>query len=130
MILLPITVYEKNGGWFDLGLFLCDGGHALWSIDDSMTDKEITEMLLENGFPVSKLVHHENLVIAAIDSTRLRVEHFYLWAELDPDNASEDCWRFISIPTSLWSDPVFQSYLWKEVGYPELSEGVKATVSI
>jgi len=117
MLVVPYFVKKSNSNWLTLGLFLCEGGRSVWSVDD-MTDKEIKAMLKENGFPVLSLQHLGQTVYASINLDAIKMSDFYMWADVDPMKADEDVWRTIQIPLDLWSCPVFKSYFWKSAGLP------------
>ena len=115
--------------WIRLGLFLCTGGRSAWSIDDTDTDVQITEMLLENGFPVTKLHRTKTITYAEIDYSRLNMKNFYTWDEIQPRTSEEDVWRILKIPVALWSCPVFKEHFWKSASLPlvlSIPEAVEA----
>lgn len=118
MILVPYFWDTTNPDWSTLGLFLCSGGRAVWSLDDTDTDAEIRAMLAENGFPVARLHRQSGTVHAEIDRSRLKMSHFYQWSEIDYKTSEEDVWRIFKIPCALWSCPVFKEKFWKSAALP------------
>jgi hypothetical protein len=124
MILIPYFSHLKTPDWLSIGVFLCEGGRTMWSVDDTDTDAEITEMLLENGFPVEKIEHMDGVIYARIDYGRIKMAHFYQWHEIDPTTSENDVWRSFSIPRTLWSCPVFKDHFWKTSGLPIKPMGV------
>jgi hypothetical protein len=115
MILVPYFVDKRNPNWITLGVFLCEGGRSAWGID-AENDSDITAMLLDNGFPVIKFDRRlPGTVFAQIDYDRIKMEHFYLWDEIDPKKSENDVWRFFKIPRSLWSCPIFRDHFHKSV---------------
>jgi hypothetical protein len=118
MILAPFFINTSNPNWLHFGLFLCSGGKSLWSIDDTDTDKDIVEMLKENGFPVLGLERLHNVVYAHIDDTTMKMSNFYEWSEIDPASSDKDVWRIFRIPSALWSCPVFKEHFWKTAELP------------
>lgn len=118
MILAPYFWNTSDSNWFKLGIFLCSGGRELWSVDNDK-DKAILKMLKENGFPVLELKKHTNIVLASIDP-KANLSEFYMWDEIDPAKAKEDVWRVYTIPSALWTCPVFREYFWKSSGLPSM----------
>jgi len=116
MILVPYFWNTTNPNWTTLGLFLSNGGREAWTLDGTETDGDITDMLLENGFPVAGLIRTKNAVYASVDENRIKMAHFYQWSEMNP--TSEDVWRIFQIPTALWSCPVFKDHYWKAAALP------------
>lgn len=119
MILAPYFWNTADPNWFKLGVFLCSGGRQMWNVDDKDKDKAILNMLKENGFPVLGLKRHtsQGLLLASIDP-EVNLSEFYMWDEIDPATAQEDVWRVFSIPTALWSCPVFRENFWKSTSLP------------
>jgi hypothetical protein len=120
MLLIPYFKDITNPNWLQLSLFLCEGGNSIWSIPDDMTDKEIKELLKDNGFPVVKLEHHDSTIYALIDRSKLSMSDFYQWDEINPNAVSEskDVWRSLQIPLALLSCPVFKEHFWKSARIP------------
>jgi hypothetical protein len=118
MILVPYFWDTANPNWTTLGVFLSSGGKEAWDLDDSETDAEIMSQLLENGFPVTDLTHVDNIVYARIDLTRLKMDHFYHWSEVNYKSSEEDVWRTFKIPNALWSCTVFKEHFWKSAALP------------
>ena len=120
MILIPFFKDTQNPNWLKMGVFLCSGGREFWTVDG--TDSEISEMLLENGFPVLKIERSGDTVYAEIDASRLKLQNFYLWSEVDHTTATEDVWRIYTIPTSLWTCSIFKEHFWKTSGIQAFSQ--------
>jgi hypothetical protein len=132
MILIPYFWNTTNPNWTKFGLFLCNNGTEAWTINETDTDNEITKTLLENGFPVTTLKHDGHRVYANIDYTRMKMENFYLWDEIDPKTTSDpkDVWRIFNIPIALWCCPVFKDQYWKTSSLdPDLTTGVLAILA-
>ena len=118
MLLIPYFK-ESTRDWLTLGLFLCEGGRSIWSVEDGTSDKEIKKLLKENGFPVLSLTHEGNTVYAAINRGTLKMSDFYEWTDLkDPRTAEQDVWRTLQIPLALWSCPVFKEHFWNSAAIP------------
>jgi hypothetical protein len=125
MILIPYAVYKsQKANWLKIGIFLMDGGKALWDIggDDPKA------ILADSGFPVKSVRALGDQIWAEIDSTRLDLTDFYTWDEVDPEAATQDLWKFTMAPSELWTDPVFQQHLWAQFKHPELAAGAKDMV--
>ena len=118
MILVPYFIDKVNPDWTSLGIFLCNGGRAVWDLDESDTDSEITAMLLENGFPIIQLRRSGTTIFAEVDFTRLKMDHFYIWSEINHTTSEKDVWRIFKIPNALWSCLVFKEQYWKSVTLP------------
>ena len=114
MILIPFF-WDCNGtkDWINFGVFLCSGGRQYWSVDDGTSNESITEMLNENGFAVTDISVKDDIVFAEIDRTKIRMDDFYLWSEIDPKTSDQDVWRVYKIPAALWSCPVYKHHFWK-----------------
>jgi len=114
MILIPFF-WDSEGTkeWINFGVFLCSGGRQYWSVDDGMSSEDITAMLNDNGFPVANICVNAGLIFAEIDRTKLCMEDFYLWSEIDPKTSEQDVWRIYKIPAALWSCPVYKQHFWK-----------------
>ena len=106
MLLVPFFVERTDENWLTLGIFLSSGGREIWSVDGS--DKEILEILRENGFPVLQLEKQSDVLYVNIDRAKLDLDAFYTWDEIDPDKSHEDVWRTFKIPSALWSCEVFK----------------------
>jgi hypothetical protein len=120
MLLIPYFWDTSNSNWTSLGLFLCSGGDAAWSVDATDTDKQIKDMLSENGFPVAALTRSadHNVIYAEIDRSKLNLSDFYLWSDLDSPTSDTDVWRILKIPTALQSCPVFTEQFWLHARLP------------
>jgi hypothetical protein len=117
MILVPFFWdTETSKDWISFGVFLCSGGRQYWSVDDGTSSKEVKTMLNENGFPVINISVKGDMAFAEIDRTKLCMEDFYLWSEVDPKTSEEDVWRIYKIPAALWSCPVYKEFFWKTSG--------------
>jgi len=116
MILIPYFIDTSKKDWIQLGLFLCSGGHEVWSVDES--EKQVAQMLSTNGFPVLTMDRQSDALYAKIDIAKLQMADFYTWDELDPKTSQEDCWRIFNIPKALWSCPIFKEYYWKAAKLP------------
>jgi len=119
MLLIPYFSY-KSAGWTKLGVFLCSAGRQIWEVADTDTDKQIKQMLKENGFPLVKL-HRTPKVIFAEMKPDINLQEFYLWSEVDL-NSDEDVWRIYNIPSELWPCQVFREHFWKTSGIDQFSE--------
>ncbi len=121
MFLVPyVWDTTTNPDWISFGVFLMDMGSARWSLEGE-TLEEIQAMLLENGFPVTRLLSAQEIVFAEIDPARLKLEHFYIWNDLspsEPENSEKDCWRLFKVPKCLWNCKVFQESFWEP--FPDL----------
>ena len=116
MLLVPFFVERDNENWLTLGIFLSSGGREIWSVDGS--DKEILEILRENGFPVLGVEKQSDVSYVNIDRIKLDIDEFYTWDEIDPDNSQEDIWRTFKIPTALWSCEVFKEQFFTYANLP------------
>lgn len=128
MLLIPLfwKGSDKKEGWMHLGVFLSDGGRTFWQVDDSITDKDVEQLLNDNGLPVSKVYRYANTIYAKIDTERLKLNEFYTWNEIDPKNSKLDVWKVIKIPISLWSCNIFRDEVWKNMGIVESKrEGIE-----
>lgn len=99
-------------------MFLRSGGRELWS--EEGTDKAIQKMLKENGFPVLNIKKEQGVIYAQIDNSKLLMDDFYKWDEIDPQVSEEDVWRTFLIPSALWTCPVFKENFWKSSGLPSV----------
>ena len=116
--LIPYFKDVSNPNWIHLGLFLCEGGRSVWSLDES-DFKSVKAMLADNGFPVLDLRQVGQTIYAEIDRECLRLSDFYQWTDLsNPATSMSDVWRTLSIPKALWSCPVFKEHFWVEAGLP------------
>lgn len=117
MILVPFF-WDSEGtkDWINFGVFLCSGGRQYWSVDEGTTSEDIEAMLNENGFPVANISVKGDMVFAEIDRTKVCMEDFYLWSEIDPKTSEEDVWRIYKIPAALWSCPIYKQFFWKTSG--------------
>ena len=120
---------SSNREWVNFGLFVMNRGDALWGLEEEEANsKECIEgMLLENGFPVTRLIYPSDLpspppsqemVFAEMDPSRLKLQNFYIWSELslsDPADSEKDCWRVFKIPKVLWSCKIFQEHFWNSM---------------
>jgi hypothetical protein len=106
MLLAPFFLEKTNPNWLTLGIFLSSGGRDIWSVDGS--DKEILEILRENGFPVLRVEKQSDVLYVNIDRPKLELDAFYIWDEIDPDKSQEDIWRTFNIPLALWSCEIFK----------------------
>ena len=99
---------------------MCNNGTETWYIDDKDTNKQITKTLLENGFPLINLQRDKNYVYAKIDYTRMKLQNFYLWDQINPKDFTEpkDVWRIFNIPNALWSCPIFKEHYWSMASLP------------
>jgi len=120
MLLIPYFWNTSNPNWTSLGLFLCSGGNAAWSVDATDTDEQIKVMLSENGFPVAALTRSadSNVVYSQIDPSKLNLSDFYLWSDLDGHMTDTDVWRILQIPNALQSCPVFAEHFWFHAKLP------------
>jgi hypothetical protein len=118
MILVPYFIDTNNSNLKVLYVFLCSGGRSVWSVEG--TDRKITKMLEENGFPVKSLKRESDIIYAHIDHIRLKKDDFYMWDEIDPKTSEEDIWRKFLIPTALWPCPVFKEHFVKSANLPML----------
>jgi hypothetical protein len=116
MILVPYFIDRVNPNWLKLNIFLRSGGRETWSEDG--TDKAIQKMLKENGFPVLNIKREQGVIYAQIDNSKLLMDDFYKWDEIDPKVSEEDVWRTFLIPSTLWTCPVFKENFWKTSGLP------------
>jgi len=119
MILVPYFWKDRGPNWSELSVFLCSGGRQMWSAEG--TDKVITKMLKDNGFPVVSMKKEPGVIYAQIDHSKLKMDDFYSWTELDPDNSDEDCWRTFIIPKALWSCAIFKEHIIKSMNLPSIS---------
>jgi len=117
MILIPYFIDYRNQNWIKFGVFLSSGGRETWSIEDK-TEKKITKILKDNGFPLSELNIQNGVIYAKIDYEKLNLTEFYTWEEVDPKTSNEDTWRILSIPKSLWTCPVFKEKFWISANLP------------
>ena len=85
-------------------------------MDDTDTDKNIKDMLAENGFPLIRITRSQGVVFAEIDHVSLDLKQFYLWNEVDPQKSEEDVWRIYRVPSQLWICPVFKKQFWDTSG--------------
>jgi hypothetical protein len=110
-----VIPYFKNESpnWIHLNIFLCEGGRSVWSLDGP-----VKAMLADNGFPVLSLKQVDQTIYAEIDRESLKLSDFYQWTVIDPATSPSDVWRTLSIPTALWSCPVFKEHFWAEAGLP------------
>lgn len=117
MILVPYFRDTRNPDWTKYGVFLCEGGKSLWSVEDKATLASVKKMLKENDFPLLNLKKVDGVLYAEIDVTQLVLDNFYVWSEvsLGSDN---DVWRILDIPTALWSCAVFKEHYIKESMLP------------
>jgi hypothetical protein len=100
------------------GVFLCEGGRSLWSVEDKATLVSVKKLLKENDFPLLNLTKIDGILYAEIDSTKINLDNFYLWSDL-PLGSDQDVWRILDIPTALWSCPVFKDHFFKESNLAE-----------
>jgi hypothetical protein len=121
MIVVPYFVDTSNDEWHKLHIFLRSGGRELWSAEG--TDKAIQKMLNDNGFPVVKCKKEQGVIYAQIDNSKLQMNDFYTWDEVDPGVSDEDVWRTFLVPSSLWTCPVFKEFFWKTTGLPSMLSG-------
>lgn len=121
----------SNQDWEKYGVFLCDGGSSVWSVEDKATLASVKKLLKENNFPLIKLEKIDGILYAEIDSTKLDLYSFYVWSEV-PLGSDHDLWRVLEIPTSLWSCNVFKEHFCKESRLPECAlkplHGLRPTV--
>ena len=114
--LVPYFKDVSNPNWIHLGLFLCEGGRSVWSLEGSETD---TKAILEdNGFPVLDLRQVGDTVYAEIDRVAMKMSDFYQWTDVDPKTADSDVWRTLSIPKAMWSCPIFKEQFWNSANLP------------
>jgi hypothetical protein len=118
MILIPFFWNTSNPNWSKFGIFLCEGGRSLWSVDDKATLASTKKMLKENGFPVLNLNKIDNVLYAEIDHKTMNIDDFYLWNDI-PLGSEQDVWRIMQIPTALWSCPIFKEHFCKSSNLPE-----------
>lgn len=116
--LVPYFKDVSNPNWIHLGVFLCEGGRSVWSLDVSDSDSDIQAMLLDNGFPVLNLRRVGSTVYAEIDRGAIKMTDFYEWTDVDPMKSTSDVWRILTIPVALWSCPVFKEHFWAEAKLP------------
>jgi len=110
---------SSNPNWINLGIFLCEGGRSLWSLEESDTDADIKSMLKDNEFPVLNLRHLGNIIYAEIDMSAIKMSDFYQWTDLiNPKTSESDVWRTLPIPKALWSCPVFKEHFWDSANLP------------
>ena len=117
MILVPYFRDTSNSNWTKYGVFLCDGGSSLWSVEDKATLASVKKLLKENDFPLLNLKKVDGVLYAEIDPVKLNLDQFYQWSEL-PLGSEQDVWRILHVPTALWSCPVFKENYTKESGLP------------
>lgn len=118
MILIPYF-WKSDANWATFGIFLCEGGRSLWSIEDKTSVAAAKKLLVENGFPVLKVVKKDSAIYAEI-SPDLNLADYYLWNEMTP-GSSEDVWRTFRIPMALWPCPVFNEIFCRESKLPEIA---------
>ena len=118
MILIPYF-WKPDVNWATFGVFLCDGGRSLWSVDDKTSVAAAKKILVDNGFPVINVVKKNSVIYAEISSD-LNLADYYLWNELS-SGSNEDVWRTFRIPMALWSCPVFNQVFCKESKLHELA---------
>jgi len=123
MLLIPFFWDTRQPGWIKFGVFLCSAGREIWSVDDNSTDDEITNLLTENGFPVSNISRENTATFVEIDYKNINLDDFYLWSDVDPKTSEHDVWRIYSIPKSLWSCKVFKENFWKTSDILPISSG-------
>jgi hypothetical protein len=116
MLLAPFFLEKINPNWLTLGIFLSSGGRDVWSVDGS--DKEILEILRENGFPVLGVEKQSDILYVNIDRPKLELDTFYIWDEIDPDKSQEDLWRTFNIPLALWSCEIFKEQFFSCANLP------------
>lgn len=117
MILVPYFRDTRNPNWTKYGVFLCEGGSSLWSVDDKATLASVKKLLKDNDFPLLNLKKLDGTLYAEIDSLKLNLDQFFLWSEL-PLGSEQDVWRILPVPTALWSCEVFKEHFCKESGLP------------
>ena len=118
MILIPYFWNTTNQDWIQFGVFLCEGGRSLWSVEDKATLAATKKMLKENGFPLLSLTKTDGVLYAEIDYTKMNMNDFYLWSEV-PLGSEQDVWRVLPIPKALWSCNVFKQHFFKESNLPD-----------
>jgi len=118
MILIPYF-WKPDENWSTFGVFLCEGGRSLWSIDDKTSISVAKKMLMENGFPVIKVIKKESVIYAEI-SSNLNLADYYIWNEI-PSGSEEDVWRTFRIPMALLSCPVFNEVFYRESKLPQIA---------
>jgi len=120
-----IVPYYKSvdSSWTRYSLFLSNGGKELWSIEDYIKPSNIKTILKKNdliavaGTPV-KL---GSCYFVEIDTVKTNLTEFYTWEEVEFPNASEDCWRTLSMPTDLLGCNVFCNQFWSATALPEVN---------
>lgn len=117
MILIPYFRDTRNPDWTKWGVFLCDGGKSLWSVEDKATLVSVKKLLKENDFPLLNLKKLDGVLYAEIDSAKLDLNQFYLWSDV-PLGSDQDVWKILHIPKALWSCSVFKEHYIKESGLP------------
>lgn len=116
MLLVPFFVERDNENWLTLGIFLSSGGREIWSVDGS--DKQILEILKENGFPVLGVEKQSDALYVNINRAKLEIDTFYTWNEVDPDKSQEDLWRTFKVPIALWSCEIFKEQFFINANLP------------
>ena len=118
MILIPFFLNPSNPNWTKFGIFLCEGGRSLWSVDDKATLAATKKLLKENGFPVLNIKKSDGILYAEIDYLTMKIDDFYIWNDI-PLGSEQDVWRILEIPTALWSCPVFKEHFCKLSNLPD-----------
>lgn len=118
MILIPYF-WKTDVNWATFGIFLCEGGRSLWSVEDKTTIAAAKKMLMGNGFPVVQITKTNGVLYAEI-SPNLNMAEYYLWSEMTP-GSEEDMWRTFRIPMALWPCPVFKEVFCRETKLPEVA---------
>ena len=92
-----------------LGIFLSNGGSALWSIGDN---EDINAVLIGNGFPALTLsVSDDGIVYAQIDRDTVDMSGFYTTD--DPDIVDKDVWHCIDVPMDILGLPEFLNIFYR-----------------
>ena len=117
MFLVPYFKDCSTPNWIQLGVFLSEGGRSVW-YTEATTESDIRSLLEDNGFPTLHLTTHNDTIYAEIDLTRMNLNDFYLWSEVDLKTSDRDVWRTLQIPVALWSCPVFKEHFWAQAKMP------------
>ena len=115
MILLP---YFLDSNQKQLGIFLCEGGNALWEVDDTESMESIQALLEENGLPV-QWIHRSGVIHIEINYQSLKLKDFYL--STDPGVSDKDVWQLFDVPSDMWLEPEFHDVLDVLTGYKSAS---------
>lgn len=110
MLVIPLFWNPLNK---QFGIFLSEGGRSVWSVDDSVSNIELIDMLKENGFPIKYIKYMNGNAYILINYNELKLDDFYLWSDIDPLKSDKDVWRIFSIPDELLNSEKFKTLLHK-----------------